>query len=149
MQLSEHFGLQEFTKSSHSDIPNGPSPEEIACLKALCLNILEPLRAHYGKPITILSGFRCPALNKVVGGAPTSQHVMGQAADIEIYGIRNDEIWQYIVNSLPFDQVIAEKLSREDGSAGWVHVSYDPRARRDAISFLGNGVYGKGLQYPS
>lgn len=146
--LSPNFKLEEFTRSStHPDIPNKPDYIQIVAMKHLCLNVLEPLREKFG-PIHIISGFRSPALNFAVGSkSSTSQHMNGEAADIEIAGVRNDTIWEYINQSLPFDQVIAEKLKSDDGTAGWIHVSYAEALRGDAISFLGNGQYVKGLHY--
>jgi len=149
MLLSPHFTLGEFTKSSH-DIPNKPDYTQIYSMKELCKSVLEPLREHFGA-VNITSGFRCPELNKAAGGAPSSQHLRGEAADIKIPGVRNDAVWNYIKNNLPFDQLIAEKLKLDDGATGWIHVSYAPTLRRDAISYLGkiNGkhTYVKGLAY--
>lgn len=149
MQLSPHFSLVEMTVT-HTGLPNNPNDTQIAALTALCSNMLEPIRAHFGLPITINCGFRSTAVNRKVGGALDSQHLFGEAADIEIPGIENCEVWRWIVSSgLGFDQVIAETLDRADPAAGWVHVSYTlDRARRDAISFLGKSRgYVKGLQF--
>ena len=147
--LSQHFSLQEFTRSlAHPNIPNVPNALQIRNMEDLCDNVLEPLRQHFGKPVTILSGFRSPDLNKAVGGVSTSQHCKGEAADIEIYGVANSELWQYIVDNLDFDQCIAERLSEDDGSAGWVHVSYTAnKRRREDLSSPVAGVYKKGLVF--
>lgn len=151
MKLSEHFTLEEFTASPKAvalNIPNNPNGTQVDALSALCFNVLEPIRAHFKTPIHILSGFRCERLNQSVGGAPTSQHTKGEAADITLPSIKNCDVWQYIVDSLNFDQVIAEKLVEDDGNKGWVHVSYHvPGNRKDAISFIGNGQYVKGLVF--
>lgn len=152
MRLSQHFTLEEFTRSDTAQnrhIDNIPSLAQIENLTALCFRILEPVRWHFKRPVEIISGFRSPALNKAINGAPTSQHLNGEAADIEIAGVPNDEIWKYIHDTLPFDQLIAEKLKRNDGSAGWIHVSRKLRGeqRKDAISYLGQGKYVKGLVY--
>lgn len=152
IKLSDHFTLEEFTRSAKADelgISNIPNALQISHMQALCDNVLEPLRKHYDKPISIKSGFRCPELNGAVGGASTSQHTKGEAADIEIYGIRNDDIWNFIVSHLNFDQVIAERLSRDDGSAGWIHVSYAVKNRKEALSCPKSGEYVKGLVYGS
>lgn len=149
MNLSEHFTLEEMTRSdtyTRLGKANSPSPAAVNSLTALCKNILEPLRAAIGKPITIRSGFRCEGLNLLVGGAQTSQHLYGQAADITINGVSNDVVWNYIKDMLPFDQVIAEHLSASNGAKGWVHVSYAPSMRKDAISCV-NGEYLHGLHY--
>lgn len=151
MKMSDHFDLSEFTdspKGKSLGIVNNPSEKEMNNLRALCKFVLEPIRKHFDKPIKILSGFRCPELNMAVGGVKTSQHVFGQAADITISGVKNSDLWQYIVDKVDFDQVIAEKLNKDNGAIGWVHVSYDlSKLRHDAISFLGHGVYVHGLEF--
>lgn len=97
IQLTEHFKLSEFTKSSiasarHIDNTlsesNPQQAEIIANLRNLCENVLEPLRQWYGKPIVISSGYHCPALKRAVGGATTSQHMKGEAADLRIPTIK-------------------------------------------------------------
>lgn len=151
-QLSTHFSLEELTRSkaaTKAGLKNQPAAKELAALEALCTNTLESIRAYFGKPITILSGYRCPAVNKLVGGAPDSQHLRGEAADITISGIANVDIYHFIKDNLDFDQVIAEKLKKDNGANGWVHVSYSTKNNRnDAISFLGKGRgYVKGLAF--
>lgn len=152
MRLSHHFTLEEFTRSDTAEdlcISNIPTMVQIENLTSLCFRILEPLRAHFSRPVNIISGFRSPQLNKAVGGRPSSQHTMGEAADIEINGTPNGEIWKFIATALPFDQLIAEKLKKDDGSAGWVHVSRKLKGiqRGEALSYLGGGKYVKGLEY--
>lgn len=151
MHLSTNFTLQEFTDSAKAKalgIENTPNAIQIESMKALCDVILEPLRAHYRQPIQILSGFRCPALNKAVGGSDKSQHLYGEAADIRIRGVKNFEIWMFISLNLSFDQLIAEKLKEHDGSAGWIHVSHKNygKQRGEPLSFLGDR-YVKGLHF--
>lgn len=150
MRLSQNFTLAEFTKSNQAiklRIDNtNPTPAAIECMKELCAHVLEPLRAAFDKPIRISSGYRNMQLNHAMGGAEKSQHIYGQAADIEIPGISNDLVWQYIVDQLPYDQVIAEHLSSKDGAAGWIHVSYVPNGRREALS-CAHGDYLPGLVY--
>src|SRR3569833_46377 len=97
-QLSPNFKLSEFLVSqtaARQGIQNVPSAAEVANLEKLCLNVLEPVRTVLGgKPIFISSGFRCPALNKAVGGAPNSDHQLGQAADITCAGFGSvRDIW--------------------------------------------------------
>lgn len=87
MRLTEHFKLSEFTNSSTATargIDNTPNEQQIANLKRICEEILEPLRAFAGQPIIIGSGYRSPALNKAVGGVKNSQHMTGEAADIRL-----------------------------------------------------------------
>jgi hypothetical protein len=125
MQLSKNFFLKEFIFSSTAarmGIDNYPGPREIAAIKSLCVNVLQPLRDWYGKPIRIGSGYRSPALNAVTPGASkTSQHRTGEAADPDTVH-DNGELFEYIKNNLPFDQLIWEYGDDEDPD--WIHVSY-------------------------
>ena len=92
MQLSKHFTLKEMTKSmtaTRKNIDNTPGSGEIKSLGDLCYEILEPLRAHFDKPVTITSGYRSEALCEAIGSKKTSQHAKGQAVDLEIFGVPN------------------------------------------------------------
>ena len=85
MNLTEHFTLEEMLRSetaTKKGIENRINAEEVNNLQKLCQKVLEPLRAHFGKPIRINSGFRCKALNDAVGGAKNSYHTKGRAVDI-------------------------------------------------------------------
>ena len=85
MKISENFELREFTKSdtaARKGIANDPGVQEVKAIENLVVNLLQPLRAKYGKRMVINSGYRCPELNKAVGGVPTSQHMKGEAADV-------------------------------------------------------------------
>lgn len=118
----KYFTIAELCKSETADrlgINNRCKVEHVKNLTALVDNVLDPLRTWYGKPIRVNSGFRCLALNKAVGGSNTSQHVAGQAADIDT-GDRqqNKLLFDHIQKNLPFDQLIWE----HDGD--WIHVSY-------------------------
>lgn len=152
-RLSEHFLLSEFTRSAKADelkIDNTkPTELQIIRMEALCDNVLEPLRRGFdGKPVTILSGWRCPELNKAVGGAEDSQHMKGEAADITIAGVPNVWVFNFIQKNLSFDQLIAERLKEADGAAGWVHVSFRyHKQRREVLSYLGEGEYVPGLRF--
>lgn len=85
MKISENFELKEFTASDTAKlkgIANNPGVGEVKAIENLVTNLLQPLREVYGKRMVINSGYRCPELNKVVGGVVTSQHVKGEAADV-------------------------------------------------------------------
>jgi zinc D-Ala-D-Ala carboxypeptidase len=146
MILTDHFTLEEMT-ITQSGLENVPDDAHIRSLKALCVSILEPIRDNFKQPVIVTSAFRSPEVNRAAGGENDSQHLRGEAADIHINGVANAIVWQWIVDNLPFDQVIAEKLSRKNGAAGWIHVSYAPANRKSDISFLGNGVYVNGLEF--
>jgi zinc D-Ala-D-Ala carboxypeptidase len=124
MNVSRSFTLKEMvssTTASRLGIDNSPSLEAVNCLIALAGAVLQPLRDHMGEPIRISSGYRNPVLNKRIGGSKSSQHTLGQAADLVCPG-RNSEMFHYIKDNLPFDQLIWE--FGNDGEPDWVHVSY-------------------------
>ena len=126
MQLTEHFTLEELTTSPTAKklgLSNTPTAQHIENMKYCCEKILEPVRAHFGKPVKINSSYRAPAVNKAVGGSNTSQHVNGQAIDFEIQGIDNKTVADWVADNLEFDQVILEFYSAGDKNSGWVHAS--------------------------
>lgn len=134
MKLSEHFTLKEFTQSylaQRLKIDNTAPEKVVVKLKDLCENVLEIIRSEYNRPITINSGYRCSPLNKAVKGVRTSQHLKGEAADIEMKGVSNREIFDWIKNNVPeFDQLILECHNPEIPDSGWVHVSFKKGANR-------------------
>ena len=135
MKLSEHFTFEELTHTS-SGLDNIPMKQEQIQLLLLVNNILEPLRQKWGKTININSGYRSPMVNRHIGGAANSQHVLGQAADITAGSPElNKELFE-IAKTLPFDQLIWEKGYSEGPQ--WIHVSYGPRNRREILIFDGN-----------
>lgn len=125
MMLSPHFALSEFTRSNTATvrgIDNTPGHEQVANLVYLCRTVLEPLREKFG-PIVINSGFRCPELNKLVGGADNSQHMTGEACDIHVPSPGIGRRYFEFLASLPvFDQLIWERASPRS-SVFWIHVS--------------------------
>ena len=138
MVISEHLTLAELIRSEsakRNGISNMPPPEHIANLKLLAEHIFEPIRANFRCPILISSGYRSKELNAVIGGANTSQHSFGQAIDIDMddttYGVSNAEVFQFIKDKLPFDQLIWEFGNILNPA--WVHVSYSDRHRRQIL----------------
>jgi zinc D-Ala-D-Ala carboxypeptidase len=128
MNLTENFSLQEMTKSEtalRKNMPNVPTEADIANMKLLAEKVLQPLRDHYGVGIKVNSGYRSPDVNAAVGGSRTSDHCKGQAADIEIAGIANAILAQYIKDNLQYTQLILEFYTPGIPDSGWVHVSYD------------------------
>ena len=129
MKLTENFTLSEMVKSEtalRNNLDNTPGAAEIANLKVLAEKVLQPIRDHYKKGIKVNSGFRHPNVNAAVGGSRTSDHTKGQAADIEIPGVANAELAEYIKSNLKFTQLILEFYTPGVPDSGWVHVSYDP-----------------------
>jgi len=152
MKLTANFSLAEMVKSDTAlrlGMDNTPGEEEIANMAALCENVLQPVREHYGKGVKVNSGFRHPDVNAKVGGSATSDHCKGMAADIEIPGIANAELAQYIVDNLPFKQVILEFYTPGIPDSGWVHVSFNPADNKKqvltATKQSGKTVYLPGL----
>ena len=121
MSLTPHVTLAEMTRSSAAvrrGIDNAATPPVVASLTALCVHVLEPVRAQFGM-VAVTSGYRSPAVNKAIGGAKSSQHVMGEAADFTVPGESNLDVCQWIMRHLNYDQLIYEF-----GEAGWVHCSW-------------------------
>ena len=147
MKLTNNFSLQELLKSQtalRKGIDNKPAnPGVITNLQVLCEKVLQPVRDHFGKPVVINSGYRSPKLNKAIGGSNKSQHTKGEAADIEIPGLSNKELAEYIEDNLPFDQLILEFYNGVDPNSGWVHVSYvnDSDNRKQTLTINKNGAF--------
>ena len=138
IQFTKNFSLHELLLTSHRKFDEeqyNPPADVIENLRALCVNILQPLRDALGSPVNLNSGYRCPSLNRSIGGAKTSQHMTGHAADIIDLNNGNEKLFKKIKElNLPFDQVIDEFGFR------WVHVSYDPtRNRRQILQAVKNG----------
>lgn len=129
----KYFTIQELTNSDTAKkkgIKNVPNDKELQNLIRLVENVLDPLRETYGKPIVITSGFRSKELNKAVGGAKTSQHTLGEAADIRSVADTKEENMKLfkLAQSLPFDQLINEY------DYDWVHISYSDRNRHQILN---------------
>tara|TARA_R100000655_G_scaffold55758_1_gene93855 strand:- start:1674 stop:2159 length:486 start_codon:yes stop_codon:yes gene_type:complete len=142
MQLSKHFKLEEFTKSmtaTRKGIKNEPGSGDIKNLENVCYEILEPVRAHFDKPVTITSGYRSEELCEAIGSKKTSQHAKGQAVDFEIANVPNIKIAYWIQSNCDFDQLILEYYCPDDGSKGWVHVSYNEKGsnRKQVLTYDG------------
>jgi hypothetical protein len=134
MQLSKHFNLNEFIISEsakRAGINNMPPADHIENLKKLCINVLEPIRDHFSIPIHISSGYRCKALNRLIGGASNSEHTLGQAVDLDVEGVEgvdNKKLFMFIKDNLPFNQLIYE--FGDDKNPAWVHVSFSPDGKQ-------------------
>ena len=134
MKLSANFELAELIKSQVAErkgIPNNPSPDHIDNLKSLCINVLQPIRSEFDKPVIISSGFRSAELCIAIGSKPTSQHAEGKAADLEIPGVDNMELAMWIKNNLNFDQLILEFYKDGEPNSGWIHVSWNGEGNRN------------------
>lgn len=147
IQLTPHFKLSEFTRSATATarhIDNTPNKEQVKNLQALCLNVLEPLRAYVNEtsphrgdkkgaiPIIISSGYRCPKLNSAVGGVKNSQHQTGEACDIHLPDNATGREWfVWMMDNLQFNELIWEysipkpsALDPQPSPHYWIHVSF-------------------------
>jgi len=146
MKLTANFTLDELVKSqtaTRKDINNMPNPDQIENLKALAVNILQPVRSHFDKPLIISSGFRCAELCIAIGSSINSQHAKGEAADFEIWGTSNEELAKWIKSELEYDQLILEFWSEENPNSGWVHCSYSRDHNRNASLVASKNEAGK------
>ena len=127
MKLSNNFSLNELIRSqtaTRKGIDNTPSTEHQENLKLLCTHVLQRVRDHFGKVVTISSGYRSPALCIAIGSKTTSQHAKGEAADFEIFGVSNKILADWIHENISYDQLILEYWSPENPNSGWIHCSY-------------------------
>jgi len=154
MQLSQNFTLAEFVRSETADrfrLDNTQViTEHLDNLKALCTQVLQPLRDAIGSPLRINSGFRSAEVNDRLGGARGSQHLYGEAADIECLAVDNLQLAHRIVElGLPFDQLILEFYKHPDPRSGWVHVSHSRKINRGQVLTAaranGKNYFVKGL----
>lgn len=135
----KYFTVAEFVGSETADrrgIDNRLPKELLPNVQALVNNVLDPLREALGKPITVTSGYRCPALNKAVGGSATSDHMQARAADITAGSRKENKRLFYLIQELglDFDQEIWEKGNSE--GPDWVHVSYREGNNRKQVLLL-------------
>jgi hypothetical protein len=146
--ISTHFRLHELTKSDIAirfDISNDPPPEVIENLKLVAVNVLEPIRAKFG-PFAPQSGYRCIRVNDILHSRPSSDHVTGCAADIEIHGTSNLDLAQWCVDNLhEWRQIILEFYNTDDPRSGWVHVAYKAGDNKKQVLTIGKGFTRNGL----
>lgn|ERR1700679_1600074 len=132
-----YFSIDELCHSEtavEKGIDNTPNHVQSAHLYCLIVHLLDPIREFVGHPILVTSGFRCPELNKLVGGKPQSQHLLGQAADIVCAELNSDLLYEEILKSdIEFDQLILENV----GGKKWVHVSYHQNNNRKQAFKIG------------
>lgn len=137
--LSKNLSLNEAITSQtaiRKKIDNTPTTEVIENLKHVAVNVFQKVRDHFDKPIRLSSGYRSPALNKAVGGSNKSQHVTGQALDIQgTNGVSNADIFYYIKDNLEFDQLIWEYGTADEPA--WVHVSLRKQNNRKQVFSIG------------
>lgn len=151
-----YFSIAELCRSNTAvrlGIDNSPSELIRTNLEALVEHVLDPLRSKWGAPIIVTSGYRCPALNKAVGGATSSQHMNGMAADIHTLSdsrADNMRLLRLLLNSgIVVDQVISENIDAQ-GRPDWIHVSYNRISNRKSLltatRLNGKWVYSPGIR---
>ena len=146
MKLSNNFSLEELCKSQTAvrkglnNIPDSSFESDIVeNLRALCVNVLQPIRDNYKLPISPSSGYRSVLLNETIGGSKTSQHCRGEAVDLEIAGVPNAILAEWIQENLIYDQLILEFYKKDVPSSGWVlqvtlqHSLHTPRGAYQLI----------------
>ena len=150
MILSKNLSLAEVMKSATAikhGIANEPNSQHLTNLKAVAINIFQPCRDYFGKPLAVTSGYRSPELNDLIGGSKRSQHSKGEALDLDaqVYGgFTNAELFHYIKDNLDFDQLIWE--FGNDQEPDWIHCSYTTNNRGEVLrAYRHNGKtrYGK------
>nr|BFD33755.1 D-Ala-D-Ala carboxypeptidase family metallohydrolase [Pigmentibacter ruber] len=138
MKLSQNFTLEEMEFSNtaiEKCINNKANDEIIENLKSMCVNLLEALRSELKCSIRISSGYRCPALNKAVGGRENSKHTKGQAADIYVDIMSPLELYHFIKRNkdkFDYDQLIYERTRNKT----WVHISYVSKEKNRKQDFI-------------
>ncbi len=140
-QLSPNFSLSEMTASdaaARHNVSNVPTGQTLANLTETAKK-MERVRQILGRPIIVTSGYRSPAVNKIIGGADTSAHTLGYAVDFKVPGLTPFEVCKALKGQLSYDQLIFEY-------AAWTHISFDPRSRGQELSIWnGSGGYKAGI----
>ena len=143
----KYFTLHELIASPTAKrygYDNTPTEKIVQNLHDLVVNVLDPLRLAWGRPIVVTSGYRCPKLNTRIGGAKNSQHIYGQAADIRTVSDHPDDNMKLLKLllelDLPFDKLISEYVDSQ-GRPDWIHVSFSPQHRRMKLTCKGGKYY--------
>ena len=139
MRITKNFTLEELTKSGTAirhGINNQPGQQELLNMFHLTVSLLQPLRDMIKQPITVNSCYRSRNLNELIGGARNSQHMSGQAADIESPGMDNADLFDLIRTHFVYDQLILEYYREGIPDSGWIHVSYVDGPNRMETLFI-------------
>lgn len=128
MNFTDHFTYDEMTYSptaKRKGICNAPDAPALDNLQKLCETVLEPLRVRYGKPIIVTSGYRCPTLNKLIGGAKNSDHMYGAAADIRSVSDTiedNMKLFKAAKQLIDSGEITVRQLI-DEYNFNWIHIS--------------------------
>jgi hypothetical protein len=145
-RISEHVSYKEGVHSNTAlrrGLDNTPNAEQIRCMQDIAKLLFEPLREWVGGPIKINSFFRGEPVNTAIGGSTRSQHMKGQAMDLDdTFGHKtNAEMYHYIKDNLDFDQLIWE--FGDDENPNWIHVSYVTHRKNRKKLTIAKNVKGK------
>lgn len=147
-KISTYVSYAEGCKSQSAiryGIDNTPTSEILEKMRIVANLVFDPMREHFNKPIAVASFYRSPKLNTVVGGATNSQHLSGEAMDIDadvFGGLTNKQIFDFIRTKLDFDQLIGE-VEKDNGDFEWIHVSYKTREGNRKNVLIGYYENGK------
>jgi zinc D-Ala-D-Ala carboxypeptidase len=128
VNLTQNFTLSEMTKSETAlryGMANDPTETEIENMRLLCEKVLQPVRNYYGMGVKVNSGYRHPLGKRQGWWQCNIRPLQGFAADIEIPGIANADLAEWIKDNCEFKQLILEFYTPGIPDSGWVHVSYD------------------------
>lgn len=144
--LTKHFTLEELCVTTRREIKNDPTPAIIENLQVLA-NALEVIRSLLGKPLIVSSGYRCPELNKAIGGSKNSRHMLGLAADFVCPQAGSVKHVALTIrdSDIPFDQLILETPTPH---RQWVHFGIEipgTERRREVLTLVAPGVYVQGI----
>lgn len=140
-KITEHFTYYEMVNSTTAKsrgIDNTPNKNELANITRLCKEVLEPIRQAFGDSLIVSSGFRCAKLNAAVGGSKTSQHMVGQAADIHTKSDKpadNKKLFDLIAKMVKEGKIVVGQLI-DEYSYNWVHVSLPTTTKKNQILHL-------------
>lgn len=149
MRLSPHFTLHELTRSqlaARHGLDNTPDDAAVRALRLLADEILEPVRAAFGRPFSPTSGYRSLALNRRLGSKDSSQHCKGEAVDFEIPGIPNGQVARWVRDHLTFDQLILEFYTPTVPASGWVHCSLKQGGNRRQVLTINQSGVERGIE---
>ncbi len=138
-KISKYVCYGEIVRSDtarRNNLDNTPDAATIEKIKLLCTNVFDKAREHFGVPLFISSCYRSQEVNRLVKGQPHSQHMRGEAIDIDcdVFGrVTNRQLFDWIRNNLDFDQLLWE-----GGINGWVHVSYKATGNRKSVGTISN-----------
>lgn len=119
------------TTATQNKIDNWPNDPDIMDNIICTMECLDQIREEYGKPLFVSSGYRCSELNRLIGGVKTSQHLKGQAADINLGSVeKNRAFFNWCRDNADFDQLIDEKKGQ------WVHISFNKNGNRKQVLYL-------------